>query len=105
MNARHSIVVLIAGWLWLSAALADTVRMKTGVTYEGTIVSETDTKVSIEVEYAGGTILSTESINKDEIAGLFSKLLGGAVDVHVSPVRDLARTVGGKREIIVSTAS
>jgi len=48
--------------------VADTVRLKSGLTYEGTIVSETDAKVNIEVEYAGGTILSTESISKDEIA-------------------------------------
>ena len=68
MNARQPIVVLIAVWLWLGVGLADTVRLKSGVTYEGTIVSETDAKVSIEVEYAGGTILSTESISKDEIA-------------------------------------
>ncbi len=67
MNARYPIVVLIAGWLWLGAALADTVRLKTGETFEGTILSETDTKVSIEVEYAAGTILSTETFNKGEI--------------------------------------
>ena len=68
MNARYSIVILIAGWLWLGAASADTVRLKTGETFEGTILSETDTKVSIEVEYAAGTILSTEIFNKSEIA-------------------------------------
>ncbi len=67
MNARYSIVVLIAGWLWIGAALADTVRLKTGETFEGTILSETDAKISIEVEYAAGTILSTETFNKDEI--------------------------------------
>jgi len=67
MNARYPIVVLIAGWLWLGAALADTVRLKTGETFEGTILSESDAKVSVEVEYAAGTILSTETFNKDEI--------------------------------------
>ena len=68
MNVWHPLLVLIAGWLWLSHAYADTVRLKTGKILEGTIVSETDANVRIEVEYAGGTILSTEIHNKDEIA-------------------------------------
>ena len=68
MNARYSIVVLITGWLWLGTALADTVRLKSGETFDGTILSETDTNVSIVVEYAHGTILSTEILNKGEIA-------------------------------------
>jgi hypothetical protein len=68
MNLRHRTVVLLVGWLWLGAARADTVRLKTGATFEGTILSETDTAVSIEVEHAGGTILSTETFKRDEVA-------------------------------------
>jgi hypothetical protein len=70
MNARHLTVLSLAAWLWLGSSLADTVRLKTGETYEGTILSETDTNVSIEVEYASGTILSTEIFSKKEIADI-----------------------------------
>lgn len=68
MNARHPTVVLLVGWLWLAPALADSVRLKTGATFEGTILSETETEVSIEVEHAGGTILSTQTFKRDEVA-------------------------------------
>ncbi len=66
MNPRRFILVLLAGWL--SAAPADTVRLKNGETYEGTILSETNASVSIEVEQAGGTILTTRTFRRDEIA-------------------------------------
>ncbi len=66
MNLRRFLLVLLAGGL--SAAPADTVRLKNGETYEGTILSETNASVSIEVEQAGGTILTTRTFRRDEIA-------------------------------------
>jgi tetratricopeptide (TPR) repeat protein len=66
MNTRFFILVLLAGGLL--GARADTVRLKTGETIEGTILSETNAIVTIEVEHAGGTILATQTFRKDEIA-------------------------------------
>jgi hypothetical protein len=67
MNTRHLLVASLAvGW-WFGIVAADTVRLKTGDIYEGTILRETETNVSIEVEYARGTILSTEILNKTQI--------------------------------------
>jgi hypothetical protein len=68
MNARYSIVIWFAAWLALGAARADTVRLKTGEIFEGMILTETDTNITLEVEHAGGTILSTERFNRDKIA-------------------------------------
>src|SRR5258705_3580750 len=68
MNARSLFVILLAASLWCGGVLADSVRLKTGETFEGTILSETETNIRIEVEYASGSILSTEVFNKDEIA-------------------------------------
>lgn len=68
MNARSLIVVWLAAWLALGAVQADTVHLKTGETFVGTILRETDSTVSIEVEHASGTILSTEIFRRDEIA-------------------------------------
>jgi hypothetical protein len=59
-------LVLLAGWL--AAVRADTVRLKNGETYEGSILSETNATVSIEVEQAGGTILTTRTFRRDQIA-------------------------------------
>ncbi len=50
------------------AAHADTVKLKNGTVLEGTIVAEDDNQITIEVEYAGGTITRTETINKSGVA-------------------------------------
>jgi hypothetical protein len=68
MNTRFPIVVWIVVWLALGSARADTVRLKTGETLEGTLLTETDTNITVEVEHAGGTILSTEIIDRNQIA-------------------------------------
>jgi hypothetical protein len=68
MNPRFPIVVWIAVWLALGWARADTVHLKTGETLEGSILRETDTNITVEVELAGGTILSTAIISRDQIA-------------------------------------
>ena len=39
-----------------------------------------------------------------QLAAIFAHIMGGEVDVQLIPVRDLARTTGGKREFIVSMA-
>jgi 7,8-dihydroneopterin aldolase/epimerase/oxygenase len=62
-RALMIVLMCLAGF-----ALADSIRLKTGESYDGTIVNETDTTLSIEMERAGGSILSTETINKDQIA-------------------------------------
>jgi hypothetical protein len=67
MKARYLIEVGFAVWLALCSARADTVRLKTGEILDGTILGETATNITIEVEHAGGTILSTEIIDRDQI--------------------------------------
>jgi hypothetical protein len=60
-----------AGFLALMMAVAlpaDTIRLKNGRAIQGTVVGETSTNISIEVEKAGGTILTTETYPRDEIA-------------------------------------
>jgi hypothetical protein len=63
------LVWLAGGWCW-GIASADTLRLKNGTIYEGTILSEAESNVTFEVERAGGTILTTETFGRDEIAEL-----------------------------------
>jgi hypothetical protein len=53
---------------FLAAAHADTVVLKNGTTIEGTIVAEDDSQLTIEVQYAGGTITKRDTISKSDIA-------------------------------------
>jgi hypothetical protein len=70
MILRRFIMVLLAGSLGLGIAGADTVRLKSGASFEGTILNESDSNVTFEVERAGGTILTTETFSRDDIAEL-----------------------------------
>ncbi len=47
---------------------ADTVKLKDGTVLEGDITAETDTTLSIYLEFSGGTITQTRQINKADIA-------------------------------------
>jgi chaperonin cofactor prefoldin len=56
---------------WLCAVFdvsADTIRLKSGDTLEGEVVSETDTHYEIRVSSAGGTIFKTERVAKADVA-------------------------------------
>jgi hypothetical protein len=64
-----------AGWFMLLALLlaaatapADTVRLKNGTQYEGTIQSETDSNIEIEVANPAGTIFHSIELNKADVA-------------------------------------
>ena len=43
--------------------------------------------------------------DQTQAAEILSKVLGGAVDLRITPVQELSRTMGGKREMIVSIAA
>lgn len=65
----------VAGWLFavmlaIASAAADTIKLKDGTVLDGTILSEDDHQVIIEVRYASGTITKQETVNKADIAEL-----------------------------------
>jgi hypothetical protein len=67
MNCRCSIAISLGLLFWLCLASADVIRLRSGESLDGTVVNETESTLSIAVERAGGTILSTETVNKDQI--------------------------------------
>lgn len=54
-------------------AMADMVRLKNGVRLDGTILSETISNLTMEIEMANGTITKTQTIDRDQIES-FSRL-------------------------------
>jgi len=59
-------------------------------------------RATIEIAFVAGN--GREPINEKQVGVVLAHLLGGAVNVRVQPVDELARTVGGKRELVVSMA-
>jgi phenylacetate-CoA ligase len=57
-------------------------------------------KTSIEVIFAAER--NAKPADQKEIGALFAHLLGTGVDVRLTQVANLSRTVGGKRELVVS---
>ncbi|HUK81367.1 MAG TPA: hypothetical protein VLZ12_01925 [Verrucomicrobiae bacterium] len=53
---------------WRGLLVADTIQLNDGTALDGTIVSETPTDVTIEVEFAAGTITKTQTVSSNEIA-------------------------------------
>lgn len=62
------IVAILALWTLVTTAAADTVKMKDGTIYDGTIQTETTTALSIEVANAAGTIFRTVEVDKANVA-------------------------------------
>jgi len=60
----------LAVCVWQSLAAADTIKFRDGSVLDGTIVSETTTDVTIEVEIAGGTITKSQTVNANDIVEL-----------------------------------
>jgi tetratricopeptide (TPR) repeat protein len=58
----------LVAMLWHGSAQADTIRLKDGTVYEGTILSEDSLSVTMEVRRAGGTIVQRLSFKKSDIA-------------------------------------
>lgn len=56
------IVVCAAGWV-----LADVVKLKDGTVLDGTILSEDDKQIAVEVELAGGSITRQETVDKSNV--------------------------------------
>lgn len=66
--AHRCWLLLVVFALVVVCARADTVTLKDGTVLEGDITAESDSSVSIYLEFAGGTITETRRINKSDIA-------------------------------------
>ena len=61
--------LLMIAWAAIPSVLrADTVKLKDGTELEGEIVAESETNLSIYLEFSRGTITQTRPINKDDVA-------------------------------------
>jgi hypothetical protein len=61
--------LLMIAWVAIPSVLrADTVKLKDGTELEGEIVAESETNLSIYLEFSHGTITQTRPINKDAVA-------------------------------------
>jgi phenylacetate-CoA ligase len=59
-------------------------------------------KATIEVIYAGR--IKAQPADEKQLDTMFERLLGGGISVRASPVDELPRTSGGKRELVTSMA-
>ena len=67
MRTRWCLLLMVFVLAGIRAG-ADTVKLKDGTVLEGDITAETDTTLSIYLEFSGGTITQTRQINKADIA-------------------------------------
>ena len=67
MRTRWCLLLMVFVLAVIRAA-ADTVKLKDGTVLEGDITGETDTTLSIYLEFSNGTITQTRQINKADIA-------------------------------------
>ena len=59
-------------------------------------------KSTIEVIFAAEK--EKKPASEQELGALFARLLGGNIVTRLTPVDDMTRTAGGKRELVISTA-
>jgi len=68
LAARLSLYWVLLAFGVAGLARADTIRLKNGAVVEGTIVSEDDTQVTVEMDYASRTITMRQTVRRADIA-------------------------------------
>lgn len=69
MRTILSRLLTLAALLWVGVAgHADTLKLRDGTTLEGSITGETTNAITVDVEFAGGTIHQTRTVEKSDIA-------------------------------------
>jgi len=64
---QRTLWMLLAGLLWLATGFADTVKLRDGTVLDGTITGEDNSTLTMEVEFAGGSIRQTRAVPKTDI--------------------------------------
>ncbi len=67
-SGRMGREILLVTAVVACCARADTIKLKDGTTLEGMILSEDDQRITIEIQYAGGTITKRETVQRAEVA-------------------------------------
>jgi hypothetical protein len=103
MRTSFPRLLTLAVVLWLGATgFSDTVKLRDGTTLEGSITGENANSLTMDVEFAGGTIHQTRTVPKPEIAGIkrlsdaekkqlqMEKDFQAALKFRLDPVRSFA---------------